>query len=123
MTDKKLDLVCLGSIAALAAVIFLPWLGSITLFDIDETLFANAAREMEQTGDYVVPHFNGEAFCDKPPLMYWVMIAGYRVFGVNELGARIGSALAAIGSCLLIFVLAKAMFRRSAALMAAVRRP
>ena len=120
MSDKRLNLVCLITIAALAAGVFLPWLGSMTLFDIDETLFANAAREMGQIGDYVVPYFNGEAFYDKPPLMYWVMIAGYRVFGVNEMGARIGSALAGIGSCLLIFVLGKAMFGRAAALIAAV---
>lgn len=120
MSDKRLNLVCLITIAALAAGVFLPWLGSMTLFDIDETLFANAAREMEQTGDYIVPYFNGEAFYDKPPLMYWVMIAGYRVFGINEMGARIGSALAGIGSCLLIFVLAKEMFGRAAAVIAAV---
>ena len=120
MTDKKLNLVCLICIAGLAAVVFLPWLGSITLFDIDETLFADAAREMGLTGNYIVPYFNGKVFYDKPPLMYWVMIAGYRVFGVNELGARIGSALAGIGSCLLIFVLAKEMFGRRAAVIAAV---
>ena len=118
MPEKQLNLICLLAIAALGAALFLPWLGSITLFDVDEPRFAEAGRVMAATGDYLVPYFNGEVRYDKPPLVYWVMVAGYRIVGVNELGARIGSAAAGIGSCLLVFLLSNMMFGRRAALIA-----
>ena len=120
MAEKKLNLLCLLAIAVLAAGMFLPWLGAITLFDVDEPRFAEAGRTMRATGNYLVPYFNGEVRYDKPPLIYWVMLGGYRIFGVNELGARIGSAAAGVAWCVLIFMLAKAMFARRAALIAAV---
>lgn len=36
---------------------------------------------MMERGDLVVPYFNGDVFPDKPPMMYWAMIAAYKVFG------------------------------------------
>ena len=73
-------------IAAAAAVIFFTYLGAASLWDEDETLYASCAREMMQRGDWVVPVFNGQLFPDKPPLMFWVMMSGFEVFGVNEFG-------------------------------------
>jgi len=107
-------------ITAVAAALLLPWLGSMTLFDVDEPRFAEAARSMNVTGDLLIPYFNGEVRYDKPPLIYWVMMAGYRVFGVNEWGARIGSAVAGIGSCLMVFAIGTAMFGRRAGMVSAI---
>lgn len=76
---------------------FFRHLGSIGLVDETEPLFAEAARQMTVTGDWITPFFNDEPRFDKPPLIYWLMAIAYLVFGVNEWAARLPSALAAAG--------------------------
>src|SRR4051812_6912911 len=68
---------------------------SLPLIDRDEPRFAEAAREMIQRNDYVVPYFNNQYRFDKPPLTYWFQTASYRVFGENDFAARFPSAIAA----------------------------
>jgi 4-amino-4-deoxy-L-arabinose transferase-like glycosyltransferase len=99
---------------------YLPGLGRVSLFDRDEPRFASAARTMLATGDYVVPHFNGALRPDKPPLVYWLMAASYRVVGENELGARLPSALTAALTLLVVYFAAGARFGRVTGLLAAV---
>lgn len=70
-------------------------LGSTGLLDETEPLFAEAARQMTITGDWVTPYFNQATRFDKPPLIYWCMAIAYRILGVNEWAARFPSALAA----------------------------
>ena len=65
------------------------------MIDRDEPRFAEAAREMIQRGDYVVPYFNNQYRFDKPPLTYWFQTLSYRVFGENDFAARFPSAIAA----------------------------
>lgn len=77
-------------------VAFLWHLGSIGLVDETEPLFAEAARQMAATGDWITPYFNGETRFDKPPLIYWLMAIGYKLIGVNEWAVRLPSALGAI---------------------------
>ena len=76
-------------------------LGSTGLVDETEPLFAEAARQMTVTGDWITPFFNGVPRFDKPPLIYWLMAIAYQTFGVNEFAARLPSALAgfALTSC------------------------
>jgi len=69
-------------------------LGSTGLIDETEPLFAEAARQMTVTGDWITPFFNGITRFDKPPLIYWLMAIAYQIFGVNEFAARLPSALA-----------------------------
>jgi dolichol-phosphate mannosyltransferase len=59
-----------------------------------ETLYAEIARQMLATGNWLVPIVNGEPFYDKPPLLYWLVMASFRVFGVSDWSARLvpGSA-------------------------------
>lgn len=90
-------------IAALAAVIFLTNLGATGLWDMDEALYTTCAREMFDRDDWVVPWFNGQMFPEKPPLMFWTMMAGFELFGVNEFGARFFSAVIGIGTALAAF--------------------
>lgn len=72
-------------------------LGAIGLVDETEPLFAEAARQMYATGDWITPYFNGATRFDKPPLVYWGMALGFHIFGVGEWGVRLPSALAAAG--------------------------
>ncbi|NJO52145.1 MAG: glycosyltransferase family 39 protein [Leptolyngbyaceae cyanobacterium RM2_2_4] len=78
-------------------------LGSIGLVDETEPLFAEAARQMTETGDWITPYFNGATRFDKPPLIYWLMAIAYQIIGVNEWAVRLPSALAAIALTLMGF--------------------
>ncbi len=75
---------------------FLWNLGNIGLIDETEPLFAEAARQMKVTGDWITPYFNETTRFDKPPLVYWLMAIAYQTIGVNEWAVRFPSALGAI---------------------------
>ncbi len=95
-------------LCAIAWVGFLWNLGNIGLVDETEPLFAEAARQMTVTGDWITPYFNGETRFDKPPLIYWLMAVAYRAIGVNEWAVRLPSALCAIAlTCLGFYTLSK----------------
>ena len=78
-----------------AGVAFFWHLGSTGLVDETEPLFAEAARQMTVTGDWITPHYNNTTRFDKPPLIYWLMAIGYQIIGVNEWAVRLPSALSA----------------------------
>ena len=71
-------------ITVLAALFFLPFLGHVHLFDWDEINFAECAREMLITGDYLRPQINYAPFWEKPPLFIWFQAISMHFFGVNE---------------------------------------
>jgi 4-amino-4-deoxy-L-arabinose transferase-like glycosyltransferase len=78
-----------------AAIIVL-WfanLGSRALMHPDEGRYAEIAREMSLTGDWVTPRLNGLKYLEKPPLQYWATAAAYRAFGVHEWTARLWPAV------------------------------
>lgn len=80
-------------ILVLAAILLIPGLGNTTLWIYDEVRNAECAREMYERGDWIVPTFNGELRAVKPPLHYYFMFGGFRLFGVTEWGARFFSAI------------------------------
>jgi 4-amino-4-deoxy-L-arabinose transferase-like glycosyltransferase len=120
MTDRARRRLTALLVGVLAALCFLPGIGRVPLFDRDETRFSEAAREMLVGGDYVVPYFNGEYRLHKPILIYWVMAGTYKAFGVNEFAARLGSALAGVATCVLVFYLARSIFGLAPAALAGV---
>src|SRR5205807_7444854 len=65
--------------------------------------FAEAAREMRERADFIVPYFNNQFRFDKPPLTYWFQVASYRVFGENDFAARFPTAVAAALVALVLF--------------------
>lgn len=76
-------------------IAFFLGLADTGLVDETEPLFAEAARQMTETGDWVTPYFNGITRFDKPPLVYWLMAIAFRLFGVSEWAVRLPSALSA----------------------------
>jgi 4-amino-4-deoxy-L-arabinose transferase-like glycosyltransferase len=78
-------------------------LSSVTLFDVDEAVFSEATKEMVMSGNWITPTYDGVNRYDKPVLFYWLMAASYKVFGINELGARFPSALAGAFLALALF--------------------
>jgi 4-amino-4-deoxy-L-arabinose transferase-like glycosyltransferase len=105
---------------ALAAGLSFPNLGGPSLWDIDEGNNAEAAREMLESGNWVVPTFNYELRVDKPALLYWLQIGAYELFGVNEFAARFPSAVAALVTVLMTYELARSMFGAATGLLAGV---
>ena len=60
------------------------WLATLSLrplFNPDEGRYAEIPREMLSGGDWVIPHLNGLAYLEKPPLQYWATALSLRVFG------------------------------------------
>jgi hypothetical protein len=100
------------------SALFLVNLGGPSLWDLDEGRNAGCAYEMVVRGDYLVPTFNAELRVDKPPLLYWLQAAAYEYLGVNELAARLPSALAALLTVLLTYELGRSLFGPAAGLLA-----
>ncbi len=59
----------------------------------DEGRYAEIAREMAVSGDWVVPHLNGIPYFEKPPLQYWATATAIDVLGPTPLAARLWTAL------------------------------
>lgn len=68
-------------------------LGSLPLLGPDEPRYAQVAREMFLRGDPVTPTLGGHTWFEKPALLYWMIMAAFRVFGVSEWSARLGPAI------------------------------
>ena len=90
-------------IIAVAAVLFIPGLGAVHLFDWDEINFAEIAREMLVTGDWLQPQINYLPFHEKPPLFIWFQAVSMSAFGVNEFAARLPNAICGIVTLLVLF--------------------
>ncbi len=91
------------SIVAIASLLFIPFLGSVHLFDWDEINFAEAAREMIVTKDYLAVQINFLPFWEKPPLFIWMQVLSMKLFGINEFAARFPNAICGILTLLVVF--------------------
>lgn len=88
----------------LSAALFFSNIGAHDLWGPDEVRYALVAREMRDTGDYMVPHLNGETYLEKPPLMFWLSAwLAERIAGRGEATSRLPSALAALATVLLVW--------------------
>ena len=90
-------------IIAVSAILFFNSLGKVHLFDWDEINFAESAREMIQTGNYMQVQINYEPFWEKPPLFFWMQVASMKAFGINEFAARLPNAICGIVTLLVLF--------------------
>lgn len=90
-------------IVLLGAILFIPFLGRVHLFDWDEINFAEAAREMIVSGNYLQVQINFQPFWEKPPLFIWMEVISMKLFGVNEFAARFPNAVCGIITLLVVF--------------------
>ncbi|MFL5460216.1 MAG: ArnT family glycosyltransferase, partial [Gemmatimonadales bacterium] len=72
------------------------------LLAIDETRYLSVAWEMWLRHDWLVPYLNGNPYPDKPPLLFWGMLLGWRLFGVNQWWPRLLQPIFAVISTLLL---------------------
>jgi len=98
------------------SVLILETLGNNTLplIDRDEPRFAEASREMRQSGDFIIPRINGAYRFDKPPLIYWCQAASTLVFGESDFSVRFPSALFAAATVVLTAAWASRLYGASA---------
>src|SRR6056300_795461 len=87
-------------VGLVAALVYMPFLGGVHLFDWDEINFAEAAREMIVSGDYFQVQIDFLPFWEKPPLFIWMQALAMKVFGINEFSARLPNAVAGITTLL-----------------------
>ncbi len=82
----------------------------LSLLDPDEGLYANVAREMLVRGDWVIPHFNGFPYLEKPPLYFWLTALMFRLTGFVEWVPRAWSAAAALGTIVLAWLMGRRLY-------------
>jgi len=95
------------------AAFYLWGLGSLPLVGPDEPRYAEVAREMLARHDLVTPTLGGLPWFEKPPLLYWLMIAAYRFIGVNEYAARLGPAICGLLTAAFVYWIGKTVEKSS----------
>ena len=94
-----------GKILLIALIYGLIWFGTLNyrhLIPSDEGRYAEMAREMLVTGDWITPRYNGYKYFEKPPLQVWATAIVFQAFGLGEWQARLWSALTGFLTILLI---------------------
>ncbi len=84
----------------------------IPFAETSDARYSEIAYETMHFGDWLIPHQNRMAHITKPPLVYWLVAAGYAVFGVNETGARFFPGLFGLLCAILVFFLARFFVKR-----------
>jgi len=97
---------------------FFAGLGRGAITDSDEAFYAEASREMVQSGDWLTPQYNFEPRFQKPVLYYWLAASAFRLGGISEAAARVPSALAGLGLVLLTYGCGRRWFRPRVGLVA-----
>jgi hypothetical protein len=106
-------------LVVLPGVLLYPCL-SFLLFEPDEGRYAEIPREMLVRGEWVVPYLQGQPYLDKPPLLYWLVIGSYRLFGAHDWSARLVPALAIHAGILLTYLLGRRSLGERAAFWGAL---
>lgn len=95
---------------AAGGVLLTAMLSSFTLLPVDETRYAGVAWEMFHRGEYLVPLNNGAPYAQKPPLLFWLLQAGWLAFGVNDWWPRLAPGLCSLLSLFLTMRLARRLW-------------
>ena len=107
-------------LALLAALFLAAWLipsAHRTLVRPDEGRYAEIAREMAASGDYVTPTLNGLKYFEKPPLQYWATALAIETFGLNNFTGRWWPAFTGLLGLLFTWCAARALAGREVALV------
>ncbi|QSX32942.1 glycosyltransferase family 39 protein [Shewanella avicenniae] len=105
-TDLPLPLF---AVLVLATVIIIVHLFIRPIMPIDETRYISVAWEMWQSGNWLVPHENGQTYAHKPPMLFWLINLAWALVGVSEWAARSIIPLCSLANFVLLHYLAKAL--------------
>jgi hypothetical protein len=101
----------------LSTIIFVPFLGQVHLFDWDEINFAESAREMLITGNWLEVQIDFQTFWEKPPLFIWMQALSMKLFGVNEFAARFPNAICGIITLQLLLLIGNRLYNAKFAVL------
>jgi 4-amino-4-deoxy-L-arabinose transferase-like glycosyltransferase len=102
----------------LTAAVYLFTTTTRGIIDYDEGYYAQAAKEMAMTGNWVTPYVNGIRFLEKPPFLYWVTAVSFKLFGINEFALRLPTAVAVLVLVWIVMLIARRLAGNQAALIA-----
>jgi len=103
----------------IATVLYSYKITSTDLWTPDEPRYALVAREMIESGDFINPQINGEPYAEKPPLFFWAVAAGAKLFGsVDSFTTRLPSIISAFGTIILLVVFLDRYLGRRTAVIA-----
>ncbi len=85
------------------ALVYLGTTGVLPILGKDEPRYVQIGHEMFQSGDYITPRLGGHTWFEKPILLYWLVAGAFKVFGVSEWSARLGSGLCGLGTVALVW--------------------
>lgn len=104
----------------LTAAVYLPTSGGRAVTDYDEGHYSQVALQMIARGDWVTPYDNGVRFLEKPPLLYWLTAASFRLFGINEFALRLPTALGMLAVVWIVMRMARRAAGEKEAMFAGV---
>ena len=108
-------------ILAVGTLLFLFNLGGRDLWEPDESRYAVVAREMRETGNWILPHLNGEIYAEKPPLFFWLVNLSTFFLGENsEMANRLPSALAGLITLFVTFLFGERLFHPKVGFLSAL---
>ncbi|HND69340.1 MAG TPA: glycosyltransferase family 39 protein [Candidatus Obscuribacter sp.] len=103
-----------------AALLYLPWLGSYGPLDPTDSFFIEAAREAVETKQYLLPMINYEYWLDKPILYFWAVSGSFHLLGINAFAGRIFTALTAMALGLVVYFGSRGFIGKRQAFLAAL---
>jgi 4-amino-4-deoxy-L-arabinose transferase len=117
-TSSRLEKYYLLIVLMIALFTSVTFQGARGLYESTEGRYAECGLEMVKSHNYMTPTLNGVPHWTKPPLTYWVIAGGIKVFGRNEFGARIGNSIAFLASVIILYALAFVLWNKKTAVYA-----
>ena len=117
---KKNDLTNILILLVIGYILLSANISGLYIYALDEAKNSECAREMLESGDFIVPTFNQELRTDKPPLHYYFMVASYAVFGVNEFSARFFSVVFGVLTVLITYLFSRRFAGASVAILTSI---
>jgi len=108
--EKEIILILI--LVVFSGSLFFIGLDKMPLTDPDEVFYAETAKEMLNRDELLTQYIFGKPQFEKPPLYYWLVLFGFRAFGVNEFSARAGSAIFGILGVIGIYLLGKLLINK-----------
>ena len=101
-------------------LLFFYKIGYRPLWESDEAMHGQIAKEMVLQGDWITPTYDGIPFYDKPILHFWMVMLCFSLFGINEFSARFPSAILGLGGVLLVYLWASRIYSRRAGILSSL---
>ena len=104
---------------ALVLLIYIPFFSYNDIWTPNESFYAEAVREMFESGNFLDINYNYTPRFNKPPLTYWLIAFSSGIFGLSEFAIRLPVLLLSIGTVWLVYLLGKLHFDRKTGILAA----